>query len=177
MKLGFTTGTQILKKESMQWKRPGSPPPKKFRTQPSAGKVMATVFLDSKGIILIDYKPAGTSITGEYYANVIKQLRVAIKEKRRGKLAAGVLLLHDNAPVHKSRAAQAAIRECKFEQLNHPPYSPDLARDYYLFRNLKSHLRGTRFRNYDELKAATEAWLEDQIDDFYIKGIDCLKEK
>ena len=76
------------KKDSMQWKRPGSPPPKKFRTQPSASKVMATVFWDSKGIILIDYKPAGTSITGEYYANVIKQLRVAIKEKRRGKLAA-----------------------------------------------------------------------------------------
>ena len=86
------------KKESMQWKHPGSPPPKKFRTQPSASKLMTTVFLDSKWIILIDYKPAGTSITGEYYANVIKQLRVAIKEKRRGKLAAGVLLLHDNAP-------------------------------------------------------------------------------
>ena len=49
------------------------------------------VFWDSKGIILIDYKPVNTSITGEYYANVIKQLRVAIKEKRRGKLAAGVL--------------------------------------------------------------------------------------
>ena len=88
------------RKESMQWKRPGSPLPKKFRTQPSASKVMATVFWDSKGIILIDYKPAGTSVTREYYANVIKQLRVAIKEKRRGKLAAGVLLLHDNAPVH-----------------------------------------------------------------------------
>ena len=73
------------KKESMQWKHPGSPPPKKFRTQPSASKVMATVFWDSKGIILIDYKPAGTSITGEYYANVIKQLRVAIKEKKKGK--------------------------------------------------------------------------------------------
>ena len=59
------------KKESMQWKHPGSPPPKKFHTKPSASKVMATVFWDSKGIILIDYKPAGTSITGEYYANVI----------------------------------------------------------------------------------------------------------
>ena len=45
-----------------------------------------------------------------------------IKEKRRGKLAAGVILLHDNAPVHKSRVAQAAIGECKLEQLNHPPY-------------------------------------------------------
>ena len=87
---------------------------------------------------------------------------VAIKEKRRGKLAAGVLLLlHDNAPVHKSRVAQAAICECKFEHLNHLPYSPDLApSDYYLFRNLKSHLRGTRFRDDDELKAATEAWFE-----------------
>ena len=108
--------------------------------------------------------------------NVIKQLRVAIKEKLRGKLAAGVLLLHDNAPVHKSRVAQAAIREC--EQLNYPPYSPDLApSDYYLFQNLKSHLCETRFRDDDELKAATEAWSKDQIDDFYFKGIDCLKEK
>ena len=131
---------------------------------------MATVFWDSKWIILIDYKPAGTSLTGEYYANVIKQLWVAIKEKQRGKLAAGVLLLHDNAPVHKSRVAQAALRECKFEQLNHPPYSPDLApSDYYLFRNLKSHLRGTRFRDDDELNAATEAWFEDQITTFISK--------
>ena len=75
----------FTKKESMQYKHPGSPPPKKFRTQPSASKVMATVFWDFKGIILIDYKPAGTSVTGEYYANVIKQVRVAIKEKTKGK--------------------------------------------------------------------------------------------
>ena len=60
-------------------------PPKKFRTHPSASKVMAMVFWDSRGIILIDYKRAGTSITGEYYANVIKRLRVAIKEKTKGK--------------------------------------------------------------------------------------------
>ena len=101
------------------------------------------VFWDSKGIILTDYKPTGTSITGEYYANVIKQLRVAIKEKRRGQLAADVFLSHDNAPVRKSRVAQVTIHECKFKQLYHPPYSPDLApSDYYLFRNLKTHLRG-----------------------------------
>ena len=162
----------------MQLKRLGSPPPKNFRTQPSASKVMATVLWDTKGIILIDYKPAGTSITGEYYANVIKQLRVAIKEKRREKLAAGVPLLHDNAPVHKSRVAQAAIRECKFEQLNHPPYSPDLApSDYYMFRNLKSHLRGTRFRDDDERTAAIEAWFEDQIDDFFFQRHRLLKRK
>ena len=70
--------------------------------------------------------------------------------------------------MHKSRVAQAAIRECKFEQLNHPPYSPDLARsDYYPFRNLKSHLRGTRFRDDDELKAAKEAWFETKQTPFF----------
>ena len=78
--------------------------------------------------------------------------------------------------MHKSRFAQAAICECKVKQLNHPPYSPDLTpSDYYLFRNLKSHLRGTRFWD-NELKAATEAWFGDHKDDLYFKGIDCLKE-
>ena len=40
-------------------------------------------------------------------------------------------------------------------QLNHPPYSPSY---YYLFRNQKSHLRGARFQDDDELNAAIEAW-------------------
>ena len=40
-----------------------------------------------------------------------------------------------------------------------------------------SHLRGTRFRDDDELMAATEAWFGNQTDDFYFKGINCLKEK
>ena len=44
-------------------------------------------------------------------------------------------------------------------------------------QNFKTHLRGTRFRDDDELKAATEAWFWDQTDNFYFKGIDCLTEK
>ena len=54
-----------------------------------------------------------------------------------GKLAVGVLLWHDNAPVHTS---QVAIREGKFEQLNHHLYSQGLAqRGYHLFRNEVPH--------------------------------------
>ena len=166
------------KLESMQWKHPNSPPPKKFRTQPSAGKVMATIFWDAKGILLIDYMPPKTTINGQYYANLMKELRKSIRQKRRGMLTRGVLLLHDNAPVHKSRVAQASIRECGFEQLNHPPYSPDLApSDYFLFRQMKSALRGRRFQHDDEIKAATEAWLEAQSEDFYKRGIKSLKDK
>ena len=62
--------------------------------------------------------------------------------------------------MHKSRVTQTAVRGGKFEQLNHSPYSADLApSDYYLFRNLKSRLRGTRFRDNGELKIATVAEL------------------
>ena len=54
--------------QSRQWVGPGSPRPKKFKTQPSAGKVMATVFWDAKGVIMLDFLPKRTTITGVYYA-------------------------------------------------------------------------------------------------------------
>ena len=45
------------KAQSRQWVGPKSPRPKKFKTQPSAGKVMATVFWDAKGVIMLDFLP------------------------------------------------------------------------------------------------------------------------
>ena len=43
------------KAQSRQSVGPGSPRPKKFKTQPSAGKMMATVFWDAEGIIMLDF--------------------------------------------------------------------------------------------------------------------------
>ena len=57
------------KAQSRQWVGPGSPRPKKSKTQPSAGKVMATVFWDAKGTIMLDFLPKTSTITGMYYAN------------------------------------------------------------------------------------------------------------
>ena len=72
------------KAQSRQGVGPGSPRPK---TQPSAGKVMATVFLDAKGVNRLDFLSKRSTITGVYYANLLDQLRTAIREKRRGKLS------------------------------------------------------------------------------------------
>ena len=52
------------KAQSRQWVGPGSPRPKKFKTQRSAGKVMATVFWDAKGVIMLDFFPKRRTITG-----------------------------------------------------------------------------------------------------------------
>jgi len=99
-------------------------------------------------------------MNGQYYANLLK-FRQAIKYKRRGMLMRRVWLLHDYSPVHKPTVAQQIVCDCDcgFVQLDHPVYSPDLApSDYYLFRNLKSHLRGVYYSDNDYLKAMVEAW-------------------
>ena len=49
----------------------GSPRPKKFKTQPSVGMVMVTVFWDAQGIILLDFLAKKSTITGGYYANLL----------------------------------------------------------------------------------------------------------
>jgi len=103
------------KMESMEWRKPGEAPPRKFKVRPSAGKVMATIFWDQRGIIMIDYLQKGSTITGEYYAEVLKQLRAEIVKKMRGLLASKVLLLQDNAPAHTSKIAMSTVIECGFE--------------------------------------------------------------
>ena len=68
--------------------------------------------------------------------------------------------------MHKARLAQAAIRECGFEQLAHPSYSPDLApSDFHLVRFSKSHLRGQRLKDDQELTTGAEEWFDTQSED------------
>ena len=45
------------KAQSRQWVGPGSPRPKKFKTQPSAGKMMAKVFWDAKCVTIKECLP------------------------------------------------------------------------------------------------------------------------
>ena len=61
----------------MEWKKREEKPPRKFKVQRVATKLMATVFWDSSGILLIDYLPKGATMNGEYYA---AQVREAIKK-------------------------------------------------------------------------------------------------
>jgi hypothetical protein len=43
------------------------------------------------------------------------------------------------------------LTDLHFEALKHPAYSPDLApSDYYLFPNLKKHLKGRKFLSIKE---------------------------
>ena len=165
------------KAQSCQWLGPGSPRPKKFKTQPSAGKVMATVFWDAKGVIMLDFLPKRSTITGVYYANLLDQLRTAIHEKRRGKLSKVVLLQQDNAKVHTCKVAMHAV-ENGYELIPHPAYSPDLApSNFFLFPNLKKDICGLHFRSDEEVVTAVEEWLNGKDPDFFSSGLMALEHR
>ena len=81
-----------------------------------------------------------------------------------------------DAPSHHERALLprsyislvAAWRDCSIEELSHPPYYTDLAPgDFYLFTNLKEHLRAgmTMFKSGYRSKKKTP---------FYLSGIENL---
>ena len=54
MRHGFTHFDPESKSQSKEWKYSGSPSPKKFKQVASVGKVMASVFLDCEGVLMID---------------------------------------------------------------------------------------------------------------------------
>jgi len=95
------------KQESMHWKHANSTPPRKFHIQLSTGKVMATILLDYKSVLLADYLPHKTTMTGPYYSKLLKKLCQAFTENWRGMLTRCPLLLHYNAPAHVSQVEQA----------------------------------------------------------------------
>ena len=164
------------KAQSHQRVGPGSPRPKKFKTQPSAGKVMATVFWDAKGVIMLDFLPKRSTITGVYYANLLDQLRTAVHEKRWGKLSKGVLLQQDNARVHTCKVAMDAVERNGYELIPHPAYSPDLAPgDFFLFPNLKKDIRVLHFRSDEEVVTAVEEWVNGKDPDFFSSGLMALE--
>jgi len=129
--------------------------PQKFRVQKSAGKVLASIFLDQNDILLIDFLPKGQTINAEYYSSLLVQLQDILKEKRRGKVTKGILFLHDNAPAHRTLATQKKLAYLGFQCLDHPPCSPDLVPSYYhLFPGLKKQLKGLHVSSDAEVIAA-----------------------
>ncbi|GFT17399.1 histone-lysine N-methyltransferase SETMAR [Trichonephila clavipes] len=162
----------------MAWRHTNSPVRVKSKWTISTRKVMATVFWDRHGVLLVEFMQQGTTINATAYCATLTKLRRAIQNKRRGLLTSGVLLLHDNARPHSAINTQNLIRSFGWEQIDHPPYSPDFSpSDFHLFRYLKEFLGGKHFDTADEVKEEVQDWLSSQASDVYDLGIQKLVER
>jgi len=113
------------KQQTMKWRHNGSPRPQKILSTKTRWKSSHLDFLGSRRHPP-HYVPKGQTINAEYYSSPLVQLKDILKEKRRGKVAKGVMFLH-NAPAHRALATQKKMAYMGFQCLDHPPYSPDLA--------------------------------------------------
>lgn len=133
---------------------------------------MATIFWDSKGIILIDVLEKGCMITGQYYSELLYRFDKKLKETRPHLKKKKVLFHHDNAPTHSSGIVAAKLHELRYELLPHLPYSPDLAPcDFFLFPNMKTWLAGKKFSSNEEVIANTEAYFEELEESYFLAGL------
>lgn len=167
--------TPESKQQSMEWRHSSSPTKVKFKRTISVRKIMCTVYWDRNGVLLVEFLHRGDTINSTTYCETLKKLRRAIQNKRRGMLSRGIVLLHDNARPHTAKRTQDLIASFGWEQLDHPPYSPDLApSDYHMFLHLKKHLGGLRHNDDDAVKTTVLQWLSHQAADFYEEGIQKL---
>ncbi|GFX38246.1 mariner transposase [Trichonephila clavipes] len=93
--------TPETKKQSKQWIEMGEPAPKKAKTVPAAGKVMASVFWDARGKIFIYYIKKKKN----YQRKILRELIATFERRNEAKtvhLDKKVLSHEENAPAHKS---------------------------------------------------------------------------
>ena len=126
---------QESKMKNKQWEHPDSSPPKKYKMAHSAGKVVASIFWDVQGVIMIDKRCI--------LCRLVEAARPGNRKKGAKKTDSQRSVLAGQRPW--SHVAMTAAIECGFEILPHSPCSSDMApSDFYLFPKMKFHLRGTR---------------------------------
>ena len=103
--------TPETKRASKEWRGKGEECPVKAKMRLSAGKMMATVFWDLKGVLLVDFLHTRRTVNAAYYCGLLEKVRAACRSKRRGFPIRDVLLLH-NARPHSAALTQENWLRC-----------------------------------------------------------------
>ena len=153
----------------MVYRHKTSPSPRKFEVIASARKALSTIFWDMKGVVHMEFLKQGHTVNSEKYISTLRTLKARLRRVRSGRDS---ILQHDNARSHTSRQTQDALAQLKLPALPHPAYSPDLAlSDYFLFLQLKKHLKGNHYDSDEEVVAAVRQWCREQSPEFFADGI------
>ena len=141
-------------------------------------KVMLTVFFDCRGVVHHEYSPPNQTINKEYYREVLRRLRDAVRRKRPDLWRARTWQLHQaNAPAHSSQLVQTFLAEHSIPVVRQAPYSPDMAPcDFWLFPKLKT-LKGKRFESREEIMANATTALQSIPKEAYEKCFEQWKSR
>ncbi len=108
------------KRQSMEWRTPDEPQPKKARMSKSKGKSMLITFFDCQVVILKEWVPPGTNVNAVYYCKILRKLCKHIRKKNPKLWKNGWLLHHDNTSSHSAVIIREYFAKNRITLLEHP---------------------------------------------------------
>lgn len=132
-------------------------------------KLMVTIFVNCERLQLLDVKPKDVKIiSNDFVLNVLKKMEgidLVLEEISQNMK----MNIHfDNAPYHNSHVVINYLLNLPFVQLEHPPYSPDLAIcDFGLFGSIKTSFGDQEFEDEMELFYGIEQFYKVKNTDFF----------
>ena len=148
------------------------PGPQNIRVQISAGIVLASIFWDQDGILLINYPPKGQTVNAEYYSSLLMQLKDILKEKTPREGHRGGLVLARQCP------CSPATYNPEDTGLPGPPmsWSPTLLSGsgpvgLPPVTWTEKKLKGRHISSDAEVIAAAETWLDGQTFEFFFEWL------
>ena len=161
------------KQQSMEWLHSGSPRPKKFPVQKSAGKVPACFdFLGSRRHTPHWLSSKGSHYQAEYYSSLLVQLKDILKENAAGRSPRGSC----------SCTTTSRLTGHLQPRINWPTWASNVLITHPMLRiwprptttcslDWKKQFKGRHFSSDAEVIAAAETWLDKQPSDFFIEWL------
>jgi hypothetical protein len=133
---------------------------------------MMIVALWKKQIFTYEILPEGTTVNHVVYLNFLEhRVLPEVTRKHMGR----PVILHDNASPHKHHIVREFFQEKRWEELEHPAFSPDMSPpDMHGIHLLKAPHKGKQFQSRDELVRDYEATIRDVNEQHTSLGISML---
>jgi hypothetical protein len=135
--------------------------------------MVATVFWDVNGVLLVDFTPPGSTINAAAYEETLKRLKEDILLKRPGLLTKGLGSYSFARQCSTSSAAVTVNLELPgLGNSSSSTHIPDFApSDFHLFPKMKKHLKSRHFHSNEDVQNEVKKWLRAQVAIFPMKDL------
>ena len=149
--------------------------PKKIKGGTEEWKSIMIVALWKTQVLAYEILTKGTTVDTYVYLNFLeRRLLPEVERKKFGR----PIILHDNATPHKTRIIREFLQSKRWEELEHPPYLPDMSPpDMHGIALIKGPNKGKQFLTETELINDYDARIRDINKNHASKGINMLPDR